>query len=181
MIKLTLDDNEFPFKGFNHTRNVARGIVFFEDGKIAIHTIHRDDIFGCQTYYETPGGGVDDGETPAMAVVRECEEELGYLVEAFDEIGIVEDAYNLIGRKNINTYFACFAKEKTKKHFESEGDTLIIETKHYSLEEAISLFESQNDRLVAGLVKRRELPILKEALSKMPEWKDKLDSFILSK
>ena len=93
MERLTLLDEEYPFTGFTHTRKIARAILLFPEG-IAIHTLHRDDKFGNQTYLETPGGGVDEGESFEEAVIRECLEETGYQVEVIDPILEVEDAYN---------------------------------------------------------------------------------------
>lgn len=162
MERLTLKDEEYPFTGFTHTRKIARAILLFPEG-IAIHTLHRDDKFGNQTYLETPGGGVDEGESFEEAVVRECLEETGYQVEVIAPILEVEDAYNLIGRKNINRYFLCRPIKKKEKHFASLGDTYIQHTDIVPLDELISLYEKQDDHGVAGLVKRRELPVLLKA------------------
>lgn len=169
MIYLELTDNEYPFSGFTHTREVARGIVFDERGRVAIHRVFRDDAFGRQGYFETPGGGVDDGESFEEALRRECLEELGAVVEIGEEIGEVKDAYHLIGRRNVNRYYFASIKERAEKHFASLGDTYIQETLFVPLEEAISRFEAMDDHGVSGLVKRRELPILREAMRRERE------------
>ncbi len=77
MIYLSLQDKEFPYRGFATLRLTARGIVLDERGKVALHRIKRNDLFGDQEYFETPGGGVDEGETIEQALMRECREELG--------------------------------------------------------------------------------------------------------
>ena len=163
MLHLHLTDNEYPFTGFTHTRLVARAILLNEQNKIALHTLHRDDIFVNQTYLETPGGGVDEGETFEEAVKRECLEETGTDIQIICPLGEVEDAYNLIGRKNINRFYLCRILSQKEKHFVSEGDGFIQHTDFYSIDEAISAYRKQEDRGVAGLVKRRELPLLLEA------------------
>lgn len=163
MILLHLKDEEYPYREITNFRDVSRGIVVFPNGRVAIHLVHRDDRFGNQTYFETPGGGVDEGETFEVAVKRECEEELGYEVEVIECIAEINDFYNLIGRQNRNRYYLCKAKEYVGKHFESSGDSFIQETKFMTIEEAIDAYSSQEDHGVAGLVKRRELPVLLEA------------------
>ena len=163
-ISLHFEDNRFEKQPVNHIREIARAIVLDEDGNVALHLIHRDDMFGNQWYYETPGGGVDEGEAPEEAVVRECEEELGYRVEILSFLGDVLDYYNKIGRENHNHYYLCKRKEKVGIHFASSGDTLIMKTEYLPIEEAIVRMENQDEDLVAGLVKQRELPVLREAL-----------------
>lgn len=172
-IFLHLEDNCFKKQPVNHIREVARGVVLDEDGNVALHYIHRDDIFGDQCYYETPGGGIDDGETPEVALIRECEEELGYRVEILSFLGEVDDYYNLIGRENHNHYYLCRRTQKVGIHFASEGDTMIQKTEYIPIEEAIRLMEGQEDILVSGLVKNRELPILREASRQISSLKNK--------
>ena len=48
-------------------------VVIVQDGRVALIKRVRDGT----TYYIFPGGGVEDGETPAEAAVREAYEELG--------------------------------------------------------------------------------------------------------
>ncbi len=165
MVNLELKDTQYQENGFTHTRVTARGVVLDEEGRIGLHLIHRDDVFGNETYYETPGGGVDEGETPEQAVVRECKEELGEDIEVLRALGVVKDAYNLIQRKNENHYFLCKKLNQGEKHFVSEGDSLIQKTVWVSLEEGIALLKQQSDHGVSALVKARELPILEEAKS----------------
>ena len=162
MIFLHLEDNEYPFVGFEQVRHIARGIVMNDEGRIAIHLLHRNDAFCDQTYYETPGGGVDDGESFVEACIRECKEEIGADVDILCCLGEVEDAYNRVKRKNINRFYLAKAKNIGDTHFVSRGDMLIQKTEWMTLEEAIAAYQAQDDRLVAGLVKRRELPILEE-------------------
>ena len=160
MVTFLFPDNRYPARPFTHTRPIARAIVLDSNGKVYLHHIHRNDMFGDAPYFETPGGGVDEGETYEQAVIRECEEELGVVVEIITPIAEVEDAYHLIGRKNINRFFLCKEVKKTKLHHESSGDDLIESTDAYSLDEAIALYQNQSEQGVPGLVKQRELPIL---------------------
>ena len=54
------------------SRRRAR-VVVVEDGRVALIKRVRDGT----TYYIFPGGGIEDGETPEQAAVREAYEELG--------------------------------------------------------------------------------------------------------
>ena len=49
------------------------GIVLIEDNTVALIERHRAGL----DYFVFPGGGVDEGETPEQAAVREAMEELG--------------------------------------------------------------------------------------------------------
>ena len=93
-----LIDDQYEFKGITHNRVAARAIVFNDENKVGILRVYGQDTFGFRDYYETPGGGVKEGEDLKEAVKREVLEELGVSAEILDEIGIVEDDYNLIYR-----------------------------------------------------------------------------------
>lgn len=156
-------DKQFPLGNFTHTRSIVRALVLNEKNEVAIHHLVRDDRFcpnGPQSYFETPGGGVDEGETLEMALHRECEEELGYTIAILQEIGEIDDDYNLIGRHNQNHYYLARRESYVGKHFVSAGDQMIKETLWLPIDEAIRRYESMPDDYVSGLVKQRELPIL---------------------
>lgn len=55
---------------------VRAGVVLIENGKVALIERHRAGVH----YYVFPGGGVDKGETPKQAAVREMKEETGLRV-----------------------------------------------------------------------------------------------------
>lgn len=59
----------------NHQEESVSGILFSEDRK-EILLIKRRDV----PVWVLPGGGIDPGETPEEAVLREMEEETGYKV-----------------------------------------------------------------------------------------------------
>ena len=56
---------------------VRAAVVIDKDGQVALIERVRD---GC-TYYKFPGGGVEAGETPEHAALREAREELGVDVD----------------------------------------------------------------------------------------------------
>ena len=161
-IALHLQDREYPFTKTTHVREIARSLLKNEKGEYALHHIVRDDLFGAYSYFETPGGGVDEGETPAIAVVRECLEETGYQVKILAEIGYVEDYYNLLGRENHNHFFLCETRGiHHPKRFVSTGDDMIKETLWLPLGDVIAHYESVPSAPLPNLVKARELPFWK--------------------
>ena len=61
------------------------GIVLIENDKVALIERHRAGLH----YYVFPGGGVDEGETPERAAVREAMEELGVEVVIQRRVAII--------------------------------------------------------------------------------------------
>jgi 8-oxo-dGTP pyrophosphatase MutT (NUDIX family) len=156
-------DTEYPFTGTKEKRLISRAFIVDEDGCYAVHHLVRKDIFGCFDYYETPGGGVDEGENLTETCVRECLEETGYPVQVIKEVGFVDDFYNLIERENLQHYFLCQRIGPYQgKRFVSEGDSFIKETLWLPLKEIIRLYESVPDVALPHLVRQRELPLWKE-------------------
>lgn len=66
------------------------GILLIENGKVALIERHRAGL----DYYVFPGGGVDEGETPEQAAVREAFEELGVEVVVRQKTAIVHFDYS---------------------------------------------------------------------------------------
>ena len=67
---------------------MARGaIILIEDGRVALIRRERGEE---PPYYLFPGGGVEEGETPEDAAVREALEELGLRVALEGLLAIVE-------------------------------------------------------------------------------------------
>ena len=106
-IRIELQDTQWKFDYINHDRNIARAIVYDENGQFYFVRAKRDDDFGKSTLIETAGGGVEEGEDLLDAIKRELKEELGVKVSIICKIGVVSDYYNLIHRHNINNYFLC--------------------------------------------------------------------------
>ena len=95
------------------TRHSARSIVI-RDGRVAmIHSLKYD-------YYKFPGGGIEDGEDPVEAMIRETREEAGLVVvpESVKEYGYVhrvqksdKDPTERFVQDNF--YYLCSVKDAT--------------------------------------------------------------------
>ena len=107
----TMDKKDYADCTRRFSRDSARSIVI-RDGKIAmIHSQKYD-------YYKFPGGGMEQGETPLEAMIRETREETGLIVipETVREYGYVHriqksdsDAAECFVQDNF--YYICDALE----------------------------------------------------------------------
>ena len=75
---------------------IRAGIVLIQDGKVALIERHRAGL----DYFVFPGGGVDEGESPEQAAVREAMEELGVEVIIIQKIAEIQ-----LGAKSRQIYF----------------------------------------------------------------------------
>ena len=74
-MRLLFEMDQKDYDSCTHTfiRNSARSIII-RDGRVAmVHSLKYD-------YYKFPGGGIERGETPIEAMIRETREETGLLV-----------------------------------------------------------------------------------------------------
>jgi 8-oxo-dGTP pyrophosphatase MutT (NUDIX family) len=163
-IELSLRDEEWPFDGVTHDRQIVRAIVLDDDGYFYFVRVDRDDDFGRAVCIETAGGGVEDGENLEIAIHRELEEELGASVEVLCKIGVVSDYYNLIHRHNINNYYLCRAVSFGDTHMtEDEIHSFHLSTLKLTYEEAVAEYERCRQTPLGRIICNRELPILKRA------------------
>ena len=164
VILLHLKDEEWPFDGITHTRQIVRGIVVDEEENFYFLRVDRDDEFGTGTFIETAGGGVEEGEDLLSALRRELREELGAQVEILGKIGVVEDDYHLIHRHNVTHYFLCKATEfGEKKLTQEEQNRFRLSTLKQTYGQAIQAYESAYNTPLGRLLAARELPILHQA------------------
>lgn len=75
---------------------IRAGIVLIKDNKLALMERYRAGFH----YYIIPGGGVDEGESPEQAAVREAMEELGIEVAIKRKVAEVQ-----VGQRSRQIYF----------------------------------------------------------------------------
>ena len=161
---IELEDTEWPFTYTDHDRNIARAIVYDEEGNFYFVRAERNDDFGRATLIETSGGGVEPGEELNEAIKRELKEELGAEVEVICKIGVVSDYYNLIHRHNINNYFLCKAVSFGKKYLmPDEIEDFHLSTLKLTYDEAMAEYELRRETPIGRLIANREMLVLKRA------------------
>jgi 8-oxo-dGTP pyrophosphatase MutT (NUDIX family) len=75
---------------------IRAGIVLIEDNKVALIERHRAGL----NYFVFPGGGVNEGESPEQAAIREAMEELGIQVAIKQKVAEIQ-----LGRKSRQVYY----------------------------------------------------------------------------
>lgn len=76
----------------NRTYRSCVRVLVVNDGKVLIATKTAKD--NGVTYFEFPGGGIEEGETIEEAAIKECLEEVGVLINNVCDIG-VEQTYDI--------------------------------------------------------------------------------------
>ena len=164
-ILFTLDSKDYDESIEVICRPSARGIII-KDGKVAmIHSAMYD-------YYKFPGGGIEEGESPVQAMIREVKEESGLTVipESIRELGNVRrrsktQRGGLFTQDNF--YFVCSCKENVGEtnldDYESEeGFTL----EFIKPEEAIKKNQNCNYEDKMPLMLKREARVLELLIEK---------------
>ncbi len=143
-------------KEFGLIRKASRGIIRTKDNKyVLIYSKHFDD-------YSFPGGGIDDGESRKVALLREVLEEAGAIVSDVSEFGRIVEYRPMQNNENkayklISYFYTCNLEKLTKNQLEDYEVDLGYETRVISLEEAL---EHNLKRL--GEVDTRKSPLERE-------------------
>lgn len=170
-IFLQFQDTEWPLTYTDHDRLIARAVAVDDAGSFYFVRVHRDDDFGKATLIETSGGGVEVGERPEEAVIRELREELGAEAKVLCNIGMVSDYYNLIHRHNLNHYFLCRVTAFGEKHMTAdEVNEFHLSTLQLTYHEAVASYEACACTPMGRLIAQRELPILRRAKELLDGW-----------
>jgi 8-oxo-dGTP pyrophosphatase MutT (NUDIX family) len=106
---------------------IRAGVVLIQGDRVALIERHRAGL----EYYVFPGGGVDEGESPEQAAVREAMEELGIEVAIKQKVAEIQ-----LGPKSRQVYFLV---EQTGGEFGSGTGEEFRGTDPNSLEEGTYL------------------------------------------
>ncbi|MGN0612244.1 MAG: NUDIX domain-containing protein [Ruminiclostridium sp.] len=125
----SLDKKDYENCTHSFVRNSARSIII-SDKKIAmIHSLKYD-------YYKFPGGGIEKGETPKDAMIRETREEAGLIVipESIKEYGYV----HRIKKSDIDDT-ECFIQDNYYFLCDAEAEIVAQRLDNYEAEETFTL------------------------------------------
>lgn len=84
-------------------RETARGVIVRNNELLLIRRTRQNTEGGIDNWLSIPGGGLEPGETPQQAVVRELHEELGLTIK-IDGLLIKQDVPS---EKSRHYYFLC--------------------------------------------------------------------------
>ncbi|MDP4000188.1 MAG: NUDIX domain-containing protein [bacterium] len=142
-------------------RHGARGVIFDRQGRICL--MHATKA----GYHKLPGGGIEAGETPEAAFIRECLEETGFAIAVTGELGRIEEY-----RADINRYQTsyCLTGNALEKSAEPEMEVGEIEVgfqaEWYAPKEALRIMENQ-PAFSKRIIVQRDTLIVKEALKQI--------------
>lgn len=117
----------------------VRAILIRKDGKIAVMHEARSGL------YALPGGGIEEGEDPTAALVREIFEETGCSCDTIEPLGIVSENRYHADLTRLSYFFVVHTKtSEASPHFTAEEITLGTTLKWCIFEEVLRLIRDAN-------------------------------------
>ena len=109
----TIKDFIYPKNQLENKKRKTVRALLIKDNKIGLLHIKGDDLaFGKRNHLETPGGGIDDSESPIEALKREILEETGFTIKNIQYVTTVAVEYNPLNRIDVSKIYACVSKIK---------------------------------------------------------------------
>lgn len=79
------------------------------------------DRLAARAFYRAVGGGVEPGESPAAAAVREWREELGVELAGVTPIGVLDNRFHYEGEPGHEIVHVFVARLADRRHYEGAG------------------------------------------------------------
>ena len=147
------------FENYTKTREGSRAIIV-EDGKILLtHELNSG-------WWLIPGGGLEEGETPEMCVIREVEEETGLIVRPVRQFLTLHEYYKEY--RYTGYIFICEVSGKGRMNLTDAEKKRGVQPEWISLQDAIDMFSKHESYAEESEEKRgsyqREYVTLQEYL-----------------
>jgi len=143
-------------------REATRAVIFDSNNQVALLYSTKNK------YYKLPGGGIEEGESPEIALDRECKEEIGCEVEITKELGMIIEYRKRYTLKQISyCYLAKVVGDKGTPELTQDEIEEGFETVWMPLEEAVTVSNVIGDPTVyeAPYMVARDSAFLEEALN----------------
>ena len=152
------------FETYTKTREGSRAIIV-QDGKILLtHELNSG-------WWLIPGGGLEEGETPEICVIREVEEETGFLVRPQRHFLVMHEYYEEY--RYTGYFFVCEVTGKGQMKLTDAEKRRGVQPEWIPLREAVELFSKHESYADVSEEKRgsyqREYTALKEYMELSPD------------
>ncbi|MEK5475673.1 NUDIX domain-containing protein [Paenibacillus sp. FSL R5-0407] len=159
-----ISDKDFGFESSSSNvkycvRRASRAVVINRNNQIAILFVSKHN------YHKLPGGGIEEGEEMANALIREVVEEVGAEIDIVSEVGTIieyRDKFELI-----QLSYCYLAKVKTLLDHQfltddEKANGFVL--KWVSLEEAIALVQADKPfDYMGNFIRKRDYTFLAKA------------------
>lgn len=127
----------------NNWHFASRAIVLHENKILLLHAKKYD-------LYMLPGGGIEKGETPEDACVRELKEETGFTGKITKKTVVIKEYFPEASWESHFFLVDISNEEKKSVNFTEEEVSLGIEEKWFSIDEALNLLDTHDSSFHMG-------------------------------